>query len=102
MIVTLVHVWVREPFLNAFLEATEENHRNSVLEPGNLRFDILQDERDPAKFVFYEVFESDAAVAAHKETAHYKKWRDTVADWMAQPRQGVRHCVVQPLSKEDW
>ena len=102
MIVTLVHVWVREPFLDAFLEATAEDHRNSVLEPGNLRFDILQDEKDPLKFVFYEAFASDEAIAAHKETDHYKKWRDTVADWMAQPRQGIRHSVVQPLSKEAW
>ena len=102
MIVTLVHVWVREPFLEAFLEATAENHRNSVLEPGNLRFDILQDEKDPYKFVFYEAFDSDEAIAAHKETDHYKKWRDTVADWMAQPRQGIRHRVVQQLSKEAW
>jgi (4S)-4-hydroxy-5-phosphonooxypentane-2,3-dione isomerase len=102
MIVTLVHVWVKEPFLDAFIEATAENHKNSVLEPGNLRFDILQDENDNTKFVFYEVFESDDAIAAHKDTAHYRKWRDTVAEWMARPRQGIRHHVIQPLTTEAW
>lgn len=102
MIVTLVHVWVKEPFLEAFIKATKENHENSVKEPGNLRFDILRDEKDKTKFVFYEAFVSDEAIAAHKETEHYKKWRDTVADWMAQPRQGIRHQVVCPLLQSEW
>ena len=102
MIVTLVHVWVKEPFVDAFVTATMENQKNSVKEPGNLRFDILRDAGDPAKFVFYEAFESEEAVAAHKETAHYQKWRDTVADWMAQPRRGEKHIVVCPLEKAQW
>jgi (4S)-4-hydroxy-5-phosphonooxypentane-2,3-dione isomerase len=102
MIVTLVHVWVKEPFLEAFIQATIENHANSVMEPGNLRFDILQDEKNKTKFVFYEAFESDEAITAHKETDHYKKWRDAVADWMEQPRQGIRHHVVVPLSESEW
>jgi autoinducer 2-degrading protein len=102
MIVTLVHVWVKEPFVDAFVAATMENRKNSVKEPGNLRFDILRDAGNPAKFVFYEAFESDEAVAAHKETAHYQKWRDTVADWMAQPRCGEKHIVVCPLEKSQW
>jgi len=102
MIVTLVHVWVKEPFVEAFVAATMENRKNSVKEPGNLRFDILRDAGNPAKFVFYEAFESEEAVAAHKETAHYHKWRDTVADWMAQPRRGEKHIVVTPLEKSQW
>lgn len=102
MIVTLVHVWVKEPFVEAFVAATMENQKNSVKEPGNLRFDILLDAGNPAKFVFYEAFESEEAVAAHKETAHYHKWRDTVADWMAQPRRGEKHIVVCPIEKSQW
>lgn len=102
MIVTLVHVWVKEPFVDAFVAATIENQKNSVKEPGNLRFDILRDAVNPAKFVFYEAFESEEAVAAHKETTHYKKWRVTVADWMAQPRRGEKHIVVCPLEKSQW
>lgn len=102
MIVTLVHVWVKEHFVDAFVAATLENRNNSVKEPGNLRFDILRDAGNPAKFVFYEAFESEEAVAAHKETAHYQKWRDTVADWMSQPRRGEKHIVVSPHEKSQW
>jgi len=102
MIVTLVHIWVKEPFVGAFVEATMENQKNSVKEPGNLRFDILRDAGNPAKFVFYEAFESEEAVAAHKETAHYKKWRDTVAEWMSQPRRGEKHIIVCPIDRSQW
>ena len=99
MIVTLVHVHVKPEFVKAFIEATRENHENSVKEPGNLRFDILQDAQDRGKFVLYEAYASEQAVAAHKETAHYFKWRDTVAPWMARPREGVKHILLFPAAK---
>jgi (4S)-4-hydroxy-5-phosphonooxypentane-2,3-dione isomerase len=102
MIVTLVHVWVKESFVEDFIAATVENHKQSVKESGNLRFDILQDAADPAKFVLYEAYESEEAVTAHKSTAHYLKWRDGVAGWMAQPRRGERHVIVCPLDKAQW
>lgn len=102
MIVTLVHVWVKPEMKDAFIKASTENHKNSVLEPGNLRFDILQDATDENKFVFYEAYESEDAVAAHKDTAHYKNWRETVADMMAQPRRGDKHTVVCPEDKTSW
>ena len=102
MIVTLVHVWVKEPCIDDFIRATTENHEQSVKESGNLRFDLLSDATDRAKFVLYEAYESEEAAAAHKSTAHYLKWRDTVADWMAQPRQGFRHHVVCPTSVSSW
>lgn len=96
MIVTLVHVQVKSEHLKEFVDATRENHENSVKENGNLRFDILQDAGDPTKFVLYEAYESEKSVAAHKETAHYLKWRDTVAPWMAKPREGVKHKLLFP------
>lgn len=102
MIVTFVHVWVKESFVEEFIAATVENHISSVKEPGNLRFDILRDTENPAKFVLYEAYESDEAAAAHKSTTHYLKWRDTVAGWMAQPRQGIKHHVVYPVDKKQW
>jgi len=102
MIVNLVHVWVKEAFLSAFIEATVENHKNTVKEPGNLRFDILRDADDPAKFVFYEAFVNEQAVANHKTKSHYMKWRDTVAEWMAQPRKGVKHTVIAPDEEKQW
>lgn len=96
MIATLVHVYVKPAFIEAFIAATKINHEQSVQEPGNLRFDILQDGDDPSKFVLYEAYETEAAVKAHKETAHYAIWRDTVADWMAQPRSGIKHKLLFP------
>jgi autoinducer 2-degrading protein len=102
MIVTFVHVWVKEPFVDDFIRATVENHEHTVKEPGNIRFDFLSDATDKTKFVLYEVFESEQAVAAHKETAHYQKWRDQVLDWMARPRQGLRHNVICPTATSSW
>jgi len=96
MIVTLVYVQVKSEFVKVFIEATRENHENSVKENGNIRFDILQDANDPAKFVLYEAYTTEQAVAAHKETAHYLRWRDTVAPWMAKPREGVKHNLLFP------
>lgn len=99
MIVTLVHVYVKPEFVKHFIDATRINHENSVKESGNLRFDILQDAQDPNKFVLYEAYASEQAVAAHKETAHYLLWRDTVAPWMARPREGVKHTLLFPAAK---
>ena len=99
MIATIVHIWVKESFIQEFILASEENHANSVNEPGNLRFDILQDAENPEKFTFYEAYESEEAAADHKLTPHYLKWKDTVADWMAQPRQGIRHQILYPSGK---
>jgi (4S)-4-hydroxy-5-phosphonooxypentane-2,3-dione isomerase len=98
--VTLVHVYVKPEFINAFIEATRENHENSIKEKGNLRFDILQDAQDPAKFVLYEAYESEQAAIAHKETIHYLQWRDAVAPWMAKPREGVKHNLLFPAPKK--
>ena len=99
MTATLVHVEVKPEFAKAFIEATQENHEKSVKEPGNFRFDILQDAGDPGKFILYEVYDSEQSAAAHKETAHYAKWRDVVAPWMAKPREGIKHKLLFPASK---
>lgn len=102
MIVTFVHIWVNEGHIEDFIEASIANHKESVKEPGNLRFDLLQDNADPAKFVLYEAYESEEASAEHKNTAHYLAWREKVADWMAQPRQGIKHKILAPTDKDLW
>lgn len=89
MQVTLVHVHVKKEHLSAFIEATKDNHLHSIKEPGNRRFDVIQSVEDPCQFVLVEAYETAEAAAEHKKTAHYAKWRDTVADWMAKPRKGV-------------
>ena len=96
MFVTLVYVQVKSEYVKSFIDATRENHENSVRENGNIRFDILQDANDPAKFVLYEAYVSEQAVVAHKETAHYLKWRDMVTPWMAKPREGVKYTSLFP------
>jgi len=88
MHVTLVHVRVLPDRLDAFLDATRANHEGSVREPGNLRFDVLRDPADPARFILYEAYVDADAAATHKTTPHYLAWRDQVAPMMAEPRRG--------------
>lgn len=102
MIVTFVHVWVQPDHIEDFKNASIVNHLESIKEPGNLRFDVLQDDADPTKFVLYEAYESEEASAAHKNTPHYLKWRESVADWMAQPRKGMKHRILAPLNRDLW
>ena len=96
MHVTLVHVRVKSEHLTGFVEACRLNHEGSVREPGNHRFDILQDAAEPTHFVLYEAYASEADAKAHKETAHYLAWRDTVADMMAAPREGLPFVGLFP------
>ena len=72
------------------------NDAGSRREPGNVRFDVLQAEEEPTRFVLVEIFLDPEAAAAHKNTEHYAKWRDEVADWMASPRRGVRYRLLAP------
>ncbi len=96
MNIVLVHVHVKPEFVEAFKQATIENASNSVKEAGIARFDIIQQADDPARFILVEVYKTADAPAAHKETAHYAKWRDTVAEMMAEPRQGIKYGNVYP------
>ncbi len=96
MLITLVHIHVKAEHIAAFIEATIENARNSILEPGIARFDFIQQSDDPTRFVLIEVFRDADAPNKHRETAHYLKWRDTVADMLAEPRVGIRHINVFP------
>ena len=96
MIVTCVHVTVKKEHLDDFIEETIANHTASVQEPGNLRFDVLQNSDDPCTFLLYEAYESKESAAAHKSTPHYLKWREAVGDWMAVPRTGVPYTALRP------
>jgi autoinducer 2-degrading protein len=91
-----VHVHVKPEFVEIFKQATIANAFNSVKEAGIARFDIIQQVDDPTRFILVEVYRSAEASAAHKETAHYAKWRDTVAEMMAEPRQGVKFTYIFP------
>ena len=96
MYVTIVHVKVKPENINDFIQACESNHLQSVKEPGNLRFDILQKGEEPSEFALYEAYENESAAVAHKETEHYLEWRERVAPWMAAPRVGVKYKGLLP------
>ena len=102
MIVTTVTVFVKQEHIDDFIAATVKNHEGSIKEPGNLRFDLLQCRDDPTRFLLYEAYESEETAKAHKETDHYLTWRDTVADWMAKPREGIPHNVIRPEDRSLW
>ena len=94
MLIIHVHVHVKTDCVEAFRKATIENARNSVKEPGCARFDVVQQADDPTRFVLVEAYRSAGANAAHKETAHYKLWRDAVALMMAEGRSSVKYNGV--------
>ncbi|MBL8103302.1 MAG: antibiotic biosynthesis monooxygenase [Anaerolineales bacterium] len=96
MNIVFVHVHVRPEFVDAFKQATIENASNSAKEEGIARFDVIQQTDDATRFILVEVYKTAEASAAHKETAHYLKWRDTVAEMMAEPRQGVKYSNIFP------
>ena len=91
-----VHVRVKPDAVEAFRAATLANARASVREPGVARFDVMQDREDPTRFVLVEVYRTAEAPAAHKETEHYRVWRDAVADLMAEPRTARRYANLFP------
>jgi autoinducer 2-degrading protein len=101
MLIVHVHVHVKPDYVDAFREASIENARNSVLEPGIARFDVIQQSDDPSRFILVEVYRTAEAPAQHKETAHYAVWRDTVADMMAEPRTSVKFQNLFPAD-EGW
>lgn len=100
MLVIHVQVQVKPESVEAFKAATLDNARQSIREPGVVRFDVVQQADDPTRFVLVEVYRSVEATAAHKETKHYQIWRDTVASMMAAPRSSVKFANVFPEDAE--
>jgi autoinducer 2-degrading protein len=94
MYVVAVTIFVKPEFVEQFKTATLDNAQNTRKEPGNARFDVLQAEDDPARFLLYEAYHAKEGFAAHQATPHYARWKQAVTDWMAQPRQGVKHNSV--------
>jgi (4S)-4-hydroxy-5-phosphonooxypentane-2,3-dione isomerase len=97
--VVCVTVHVKQEHIGDFIEATLENARNTRKEPGNVRFDVLQAIEPETQFLLYEAYRTPDDFTAHQQTAHYLAWRSAVADWMAEPRQGVR---LKSLFPEPW
>jgi quinol monooxygenase YgiN len=96
MLIVHVFVHVKADRVEDFAAASAENARHSIREPGITRFDVIQSVDDPTRFVLVEVYREAEDAAAHKETAHYATWRDTVADMMAEPRSSLKYTQVFP------
>ena len=96
MFIVHVHVNVKPDQIEAFKKASVENAQNSVKEPGIARFDVIQSQEDPSRFVLVEVYRTKDAPSKHKDTAHYQKWKDTVAPMMAEPRTSGKYDNIFP------
>ena len=96
MVIVHVFVHVKPDNVDAFISATLENARNSIREPGVVRFDVVQQEDDPTRFLLIEIYRTPADPARHKETAHYAAWRDAVEPMMAEPRRSVKYRALFP------
>jgi (4S)-4-hydroxy-5-phosphonooxypentane-2,3-dione isomerase len=99
MYVVCVKVSVLPDQVDAFVEATLDNHRGTRTEPGNVRFDVLRASDDPTRFFLYEVYHAEADFKAHQQTAHYLRWKERVAPMMAAPRAAEKYASVFP---EPW
>ena len=96
MLIAHVFVHVKPDKVEAFKAATLENAHNSIIEPGIVRFDFIQQQDDQTRFVLVEIYRTSEDPGRHKETAHYQKWRDMVADMMAEPRTSMKYSNVFP------
>lgn len=101
MFIVHVFVLVKEDYIESFKKVTVENARNSILEEGIVRFDVIQQQEEPARFVLVEVYRAFEDSLKHKETEHYKRWRDAVAYMMEEPRTSVKYVNVHP-NEEGW
>ncbi|MFN8206482.1 MAG: antibiotic biosynthesis monooxygenase [Bacteroidales bacterium] len=102
MFASCIHIRVKEEFLEPFIQITRKNHIGSRSEAGNHRFDILRQVEDPCRFMLYEVWDSENALEEHRKTAHYQEWKTLVEPWMAEPRRGIRHSIIEPTDPSSW
>ena len=102
MFVLWVDIRVKPEQRDAFILATLANHRGTRAEPGNLRFDVLQDLEDPNRFVLYEVYRDKAGLEAHQQQPHFARWREAVEPMMSVPRQRQRFTSLFPEADADW
>ena len=102
MVIVQVYVRVKEKVIDQFIEATIENAKKSIREPGVIRFDFMQEENDPQSFLLTEIYKDANSPAAHKNTSHYLIWRESVADMMEKPREGVKYHAIYPSKEKNW
>jgi autoinducer 2-degrading protein len=102
MVIVQVAIEVKKASIPEFISATIENAKNSIHEPGVIRFDFIMEKDNPLSFVLIEVYRDEDAARAHKKTTHYRKWRETVAEMMSVPRRGVHYSAIYPVDEKAW
>ena len=100
MLVVVVSAHVKPENIEDFKRVTLDNASNSVKESGVARFDVYQQSDDPSRFTLIEIYKTEDGPAHHRETAHYIRWRDTVANMMAEPRTRTTNQFVFPAPSE--
>ncbi|PWB50887.1 MAG: antibiotic biosynthesis monooxygenase [Anaerolineales bacterium] len=100
MIVAIINIHVKPESVELFKAATIDNARNSMKEPGVIRFDFYQQTDDSFRFVLVEIYKTEVDIAKHRDTAHYVRWRDSVADMMVEPRARNTYHIVYPPEAE--
>ncbi len=100
MTVTCVYIHVTPESVENFIAASTANHLEAVREPGNIRFDFIQQADDSTRFMLYEAYETEEAAAAHKNTSHYLAWREAVKDMMVEPRYGMKYDILMPVKRK--
>lgn len=101
MFVLLVDVRVKPEQRASFVEACRLNHEGTRREPGNLRWDLLENEEEPGHYTLYEVYRDKAALEAHQQQPHFLAWRKAVEPMMAAPRTRQRLTSLLPADA-DW
>jgi autoinducer 2-degrading protein len=96
MYIVLVHIKVKNEYVESFIQASLQNAKHSIQEPGIERFDVIQETEDSTRFILIEVYQTPDDQLRHRETKHYQLWRDTVADMMEEPRQGIKYKNLFP------
>jgi Uncharacterized conserved protein len=96
MYIVLVQIKVKNEYIEPFIQASLQNAKHSIQEPGIARFDVIQESEDPTRFMLVEVYRTPDDQLRHRETKHYELWRDTVVDMMEEPRKGIKYINLFP------
>jgi (4S)-4-hydroxy-5-phosphonooxypentane-2,3-dione isomerase len=96
MHIVLVHLKVKNEYIEPFIQASLQNAKHSIQEPGVARFDVIQETEDTTRFILVEVYRTPEDQLHHRETKHYELWRDTVTDMMEEPRKGIKYINLFP------
>ncbi len=102
MYIVHVSIKVKNECIEEFRQATIENAKNSLSEDGIARFDVLQEQEDPSRFLLEEVYYTTEDQLKHRETEHYKKWRAAIDDLLAQPYTFVKYNGVGVIDKDEF